>query len=340
MRKKPRVSCIMPVYNCEKYLSAAIESVLNQSFEDFELIIINDNSNDNSERIIKKYQDERIIYIKNKENLGIVYSLNKGWKIAKGEYIARMDGDDICYRERFKCQVDFLDNNRDIGLISCWFLMIGDQSGVIKYDTDPEVVKCKLLFSLQLLHPGWMFRKKEFDDLGLQYEEDYKYAEDYALLAKASSYIKMTNLNQVLMKYRISNFQTSSVKKDIQKEISAAIKILLFKNLGYNLNATELGVFQKYGNQQKNCDVNQLKILDEIFCEIVQKNHRKNLYDEVILIKVLEEAFYNLCYYNILNGNISGAFYLQSGIRKLSRKRNLLKMYIRIITIQIRKCHG
>ncbi|MDD2913253.1 MAG: glycosyltransferase family 2 protein, partial [Candidatus Pacebacteria bacterium] len=115
MKNNPKISIIMPVYNVETFLSEAIESVLNQTFYDFEFVIINDGSTDNSLEIIKNYEkkDSRIVLLDNKENLGITKSLNIGLNKARGEYIARMDGDDISEKERIEIQYDFLKKNRD-----------------------------------------------------------------------------------------------------------------------------------------------------------------------------------------------------------------------------------
>ena len=107
----PLVSVILPVYNAELYIRESIQSILDQSFFEYELIILNDASTDNSENIILEFQDERIVYIKNDRNLKLIETLNKGLKIAKGKYIARIDADDICFSDRFQKQISFLNNN-------------------------------------------------------------------------------------------------------------------------------------------------------------------------------------------------------------------------------------
>src|SRR4249919_3825300 len=114
----PAVSVILPAYNCEKYIAKAIESVLHQTFTDLELIIINDGSTDRTEEIIRSFSDPRILYQVNNTNKGLVFTLNKGIDIAKGGYIARMDGDDICHPERLAKQKTFLDQNQEIATIA------------------------------------------------------------------------------------------------------------------------------------------------------------------------------------------------------------------------------
>jgi len=114
---RPKISVIMSVYNGEKYLREAIESILNQTFRDFEFIIINDGSTDKTSEILSSYNDPRIVIINNKRNIGLTKSLNKGLKMVKGEYIARQDADDVSLPERLERMVNFLDMNRDVGLL-------------------------------------------------------------------------------------------------------------------------------------------------------------------------------------------------------------------------------
>ena len=117
MRNSMKLSVIMPVYNTkEEFLREAVESILNQTYTDYELIIIDDGSTNNVEEVINSYKDKRIVYIR-QENTGIVGALNNGWNHAKGEYIARMDSDDVSYPDRFEKQAMFLDNNPDISLV-------------------------------------------------------------------------------------------------------------------------------------------------------------------------------------------------------------------------------
>ena len=157
------VSVILPVYNSEKYIFEAIESVLNQTYKNIEIIVIDDCSTDTSAEIINNFNDNRIRYYKNEKNSGIVYSLNRAISLAKGKYLARMDSDDICLPNRIQEQVNFLNIHPEILIVSSWFMTFGDAEGIVKYCCDPDEIKCKLLYSLQLLHPGWMFRRDLFE---------------------------------------------------------------------------------------------------------------------------------------------------------------------------------
>jgi len=127
---KPKISVIMSVYNGEKHLPRAIDSVLEQTFEDFEFIIVNDGSTDNTPKILGSYSDKRI-YVINQENMGLTRSLNEAIELPRGAYIARMDADDISLPDRLLYQVDFLDGNEDVCLLSSSYYVI-DESGTVK----------------------------------------------------------------------------------------------------------------------------------------------------------------------------------------------------------------
>ena len=123
----PKISVVMPAYNAEKYIGEAIESILNQTFKDFEFIIINDGSVDHTKEIIREYNDPRIVLLENDKNRGIVLSLNKGLDAATGKYIARMDADDIALKNRFERQVEYLDEHKDIGVLGTGICTFGEK---------------------------------------------------------------------------------------------------------------------------------------------------------------------------------------------------------------------
>jgi len=217
MKNNPKISIIMPVYNVETFLSEAIESVLNQTFYDFEFVIINDGSTDNSLEIIKNYEkkDSRIVLLDNKENLGITKSLNIGLNKARGEYIARMDGDDISEKERIEIQYDFLKKNRDVFLVGAGSREIDENKKLISIFnplTNKEEIRNKLLKENCLRHSSIMFRSEN-----IFYREKMKYAQDYDFfLMLLSSGKKITNISYPLVKYRIRRNSISG--RDVGKQ--------------------------------------------------------------------------------------------------------------------------
>ena len=212
----PAVSVILPVYNCEKFIGKAIQSVLQQTLSEFELIIINDGSNDNTEPIIHTFNDSRIVYLKNSGNMGLIYSLNKGIKEARGKYIARMDADDICLPERLAKQKIFLDQNKDIPVIASTIDFINDKeekTGVWELDRrtiTPAQIKKVILKQNCIAHPTAMMRSEMIKEL--KYKEYQKNIEDYDLwLRLLSRGYKIAKLDEPLLLYRIHDTSITSI---------------------------------------------------------------------------------------------------------------------------------
>ena len=213
-----KVSVIMSVYNGEKYLKIAIESILNQTFENFEFIIINDGSTDKTEDILQAYDDLRIKIINNGKNIGLTKSLNKGLKLAKGEYIARMDADDISMPGRLERELEFLDKNPVVGLVGTYYLMINRKGNVLhtmKRLTESMELKEKLLRSNQFCHGSVMFRAECIKNLG-SYREELGPVEDYDLWLRISENYELANIFEFLYKWRLDINSISVTKKFLQ----------------------------------------------------------------------------------------------------------------------------
>ena len=207
----PEVSVIMPVYNGEKYIRESMDSVINQTHKDFEFIIINDCSSDNTENIIKSYNDNRIKYVKNKKNLGVALSLNKGLNLATGKYIARMDADDISLPYRFEEQIKYLKENKECDICSGDIIEFDDNGNeqLHVYSHDNSNIMVDLLFDSPIVHPAVMMRSSIKEKIDLYYDIQYEKAEDFELWARISDKVRIDNLNKVLLKYRIHNLQVS-----------------------------------------------------------------------------------------------------------------------------------
>ncbi|MDO8509456.1 MAG: glycosyltransferase [Nanoarchaeota archaeon] len=204
MKYEPKVSVLMSVYNNEEYLGLSIKSVLDQTLKDFEFIIVDDCSKDNSLSIIKKYMkfDKRIVLLENKKNIGLTKSLNKALKKARGRYIARLDSDDIALNNRLKIQYDYLNNNIDVFLIGTgWFVIneSGKRLEVRSHIQDYDHIKRTLPIRNCVHHPTFMFRNQT----GLYYRNKFRYAQDYDLLLRIlTSGEKICNLKYPLIEYR------------------------------------------------------------------------------------------------------------------------------------------
>jgi glycosyltransferase involved in cell wall biosynthesis len=227
MTEKIKISVLMPVYNCELYIKEAIDSILNQTFSNFELLIIDDCSTDKTLGIIKSYSDSRIQIIEKDKNTGLSNSLNYGLQIAKGEYIARMDGDDFSFPQRFEYQIDFLENNPDYVLCGTQFEYI-NSSEVNFVPLENDDIMLEFLIRNTIVHSSVMMRNEVLKHNNLFYVNDNEPAEDYHLWVKLISLGKFKNLEKVLLKYRIHENQVSesSKEKQIEKAVLARIKFL------------------------------------------------------------------------------------------------------------------
>ena len=197
----PKISVILPCYNSEAFIGSSIQSILDQTYRDFELIIIDDGSTDGSTEIIKSFHDTRIRYIRNPENLGLIKTLNIGIGLSEGMYIARMDADDISYPNRFEEQARYLDERSDVSLVGTGYCTIPSGKTFVPHKT-PKL--WDMLIRNQFAHPTVMFRKNNFLDNGLVYDENYNSAEDYELWSRALiKGLQCHNIPAPLLRYRL-----------------------------------------------------------------------------------------------------------------------------------------
>ncbi len=219
----PKISVLMPVYKTdEKYLRQAIESILNQTYTDFEFLILDDCPEDNREEIVKSYKDKRIKYSKNEKNLGITPSRNKLIEMAKGEYLAVMDHDDISLPKRFEKEVAYLDENPEVGVISCNIKTL-IRGRISKNPIDDHNVKLALMRTCALVHPAAMIRKSVLTENNVRYEERFSPSEDYALWCRLIPHTNFYNLEEVLFHYRDHESNTSHTRAEQMTQATYAI---------------------------------------------------------------------------------------------------------------------
>lgn len=251
---EPAISVVMPAYNAERYIAEAIDSILNQTYSDFELIIVNDGSKDKTEEIILSYSDNRIKYLKNEANQGICRTLNKGIDAAKGRYIARMDSDDISLPSRLGSQFIFMERHSNIVAAGSDIIIFGE--GISPYLGTmlhpPQECKAGLLFNSCFAHPSVIIRKEILEKEHLIYKDEYKGLEDFELWWQLSKYGDLANIHQPLLKYRRHPQQeTHHVSDRVEKIFKDFIKIR-FLDLDIKLNDYEINLIQKYSRLQYN----------------------------------------------------------------------------------------
>ena len=230
----PKATVLMPVYNAEKYVGEAIESILNQTFTDFEFLIINDGSTDKSLEVIKSYTDPRIKIINNESNLGLSHTLSKGIEHSQGEYIARMDADDISLSVRLEKQIAFMDSHQHIGICGSWIQCFDESGnkGIQKYPENHDELLCFLFFNSCFAHPTVCIRKQVLLESGLTYKQEFTPAEDYYLWSELVEVTQGANLPLILLKYRSSANQMTKDQKTTKIQANLVrIRMLHLLNL-------------------------------------------------------------------------------------------------------------
>lgn len=288
MKDTPLISVILPVYNGEKYLREAIESVLSQTYTNFELLLINDGSTDGSKDIILSYNDTRIRYIENERNLKLIATLNKGIDLAAGDYIARMDADDVCMPKRFEKQVQFLATHSDIDMCGTWAIRIdgeGKTTGRIKNIDTAELLKCATYFTCPFVHPSVMIRASVLKNN--LYDPVFSDVEDTELWHRLSLLgYKMANIPHYLLKYRWHGENISSRREEYvvatkKKIFRPAIEVFLDKSLSEDEMELHLFSFllHHFGERQQQHAVGDLSNEKDYLENLYKVNQTKKVFN-------------------------------------------------------------
>lgn len=291
----PQISVIMPVCNNAAYLAEAIESILLQTFSDWELIIILDPSQDNSRSIIEAYKDPRVITLMNKNKIGLPNSLNRGMEIARGEYIARMDADDISLPERLEKQIAFMKIHDEIGLCGTWIKYFGDKNLVLQFPADDPTIRCNFLFENNIAHPTVMMRRGVIMKNHLFYNPDFIEVEDYELWIRCSACLSFANLSEVLLLYRIHSQQAGKNDFARQHKFAGLIRLEEIKNLGVDITAEEFELHEAIILYQFLQDEAMLEKIRQWFIKIKTANDQTNYYSPIILANILNNRWLKIC---------------------------------------------
>jgi len=235
--KKPMVTILMPVYNGQKYLKEVMKSIVNQTFRNFEFLIINDGSIDKTEKILEQYKekDVRIKVLNRKQNIGLTKSLNEGLKIARGEYIARIDVDDISEPGRFEKQVKYLDKHPEVSFIGTWSYIIDENGKIVGKERVPiedREIRKKLIESNQFFSSSVMFRKECAKKVGF-YREEFIRSQDYDIALRISEKYKVANIPEFLCRRRIHPFSITVQKRNEQCKFAELAKTLAIERKLY-----------------------------------------------------------------------------------------------------------
>lgn len=282
----PKISVIMPAYNAEKYIAEAIDSILGQTFGDFEFIILNDCSKDRTEEIILSYSDSRIVYLKNEKNMGVAATLNRGLSVARGEYIARMDADDISLPERFEKQVAYMEANPETMVLGCALERFGQdiKTQVRSFSTDSKQMRIDLLFACGLAHPSVMMRRAVIMELG-GYDMSFEGMEDYELWCRVLNKHEITTLPDVLLRYRVHSAQVTKNPSAQYLTRMRALKALQLKQLGLPTTGEEAQSFFLFCTGRRPGDLQHAAVLCHFMESVMTANETVGFYDSGLLLQ-------------------------------------------------------
>ena len=324
------ISVIMTNYNTpENFLRESIESILSQTYSNFEFIIIDDCSTDDSVSVIKSYKDSRIKLYINEENIGLTKSLNIALDKCIGEFVARMDSDDISEPERFEKQIEYLKKHQDVIVCGTWAKLIGDwkESHTNEYIKrtipDRETFSIMQLFANNpnIVHPTAMFNRRSLIAYDIRYDEKYIYAQDYKMWKMCNDCAKCAIVSEVLLKYRVHGNAISSSKKSIQDDCTKRIiqeqLDKLHLTLTDDLTPYHVGLL----TARKPYDIR----IKEWMKEILYANQKYQVYNQSILKKLLHKKWIEISYYGLLDRNtrIQALTHI-----KITSYLKLLSMYI------------
>lgn len=292
--RTPKVSIVMPVYNGEGFVREAIDSVLAQTFKDFELIVINDGSIDGSEEVVRSYSDPRIVYVKNEVNSGLANVRNKGIGLVRGQYLAWLDCDDISLPTRLEKQVSLLDANPKIGLCGTWVRTIGlSKADIWQYPVEPEFLRARMLFDDPFATSSIMMRSACVLEQNLRFQIDHPPAEDYELWERVSREWVVTNVPEVLTYYRVHPAQTSTSNSVKQRASVWITQSRLLAQMGIAASEEEKELHLNIGAGWRFLpDLSQLEATRDWLAKLEAANETMRIFPRDAFRRVLAERWF------------------------------------------------
>lgn len=283
-----KVSIIASVYNCERYLQEMLDSIVRQTYCDWEFIIIDDASTDNTWNILHEITDSRVHCYRNKVNKGLTVNLNMALQYAKGEYIMRMDGDDLANENRLDMQVCFMEQHPEIVLAGCWIKCFGNSHELIKTPTEDEDIRIALLFNSTIMHPTFIFRRQTVLDSGVIYNEKLRYAQDYNFTYRCSKIGRIGNIPDALLRYRVDDNQISIAKKDMQQQCADVTRREILNDMGIDFSQSEFAIWSALCTGNKSIVEKKQQELSIIIEKIFNANKALGIYNSIKLERLMK----------------------------------------------------
>jgi len=296
--KPPELSIIMPVYNSVDFIAEAVESVLSQTFTDFELIVIDDASTDGSDKILNGFKDDRIKHYTNDENQGIVYSRNLGLKEARGNFIAQFDSDDVALPDKFEKQINYLKKNPEFGMIGSWVRMIDEAGNSLrqswKLPAKPKLIPSIMLFRNYFVQSTIVARKEALPDEG--YRIGFDVVEDYKMWVEIARKYKVWNMPEYLVNYRVHGSSATNTDSSRMEQQYRLIFTDLFSALGIDMDED---IFRTHLIIKQSNPINGLETLNRIEDHlklIFIQNQKTGIYNQKALEWVIFNRWLKCCF--------------------------------------------
>lgn len=315
----PRVTVLMSAYNAERYVGEAVESVLAQTLEDFELLIFEDASTDATASVLRRYGDPRIRIVRNCANAGLTRNLVAGMNMARGALVARMDADDVCEPQRLARQVAYLESHPEIAVLGSavtFFTTTGSEF-VAHQPLDHEEIKCTLLYGYTMLHPSVMMCRAELAGRGLTYDTAFAVSQDHDLWTRAIRQVRFANLHEPLLRMREHDGKIGRSATARQRTFSDRVRRRQLDELGVETDAEEFALFGQLSMDACAWTTAECETLEHLLLRIFEANARKRIFDPRVLVRTGSARFREKCRQLLIAGNPAGRYYWRSAMRRL-----------------------
>lgn len=323
----PIATVLMSVYNGDKFLRQCIDSILSQTFTDFEFVIYDDCSTDSTPEIIQSYTDSRIIYRRNSRNRGLTANLAEGVELSTSKYIIRMDADDIAYSDRFEKQVKWMDSHENISILGSpvtYFCDAPGDGGISQQPENDATIKAMLFINFTLMHPSIIIRRDDLVKHGLNYNTEYRYSQDHALyLDCICSGLKFANFPQPLVYMRAHLKSISRFNHSEQQECSKRARREFLERSGIIEGCTEqeVLVYNNFASGEFPNTPSEVEAFENFVDKIVINSLTARYFDINILRNVIAEQLYNSAYHAVNKKELK-----QAAVRA---RRSSLAKYVR-----------